>query len=133
MKQILFLASLAIAGCASVDTVTRGEPEPLRLRMEGPPNAEPGKCWGRDTTPAIFETVTEQIMLQPAEVASDGSVRRPPVYKTETRQAIIRERTDIWFETPCAADLTPDFVASLQRALQVRGLYAGGITGELDA
>ncbi|MEL6609603.1 MAG: peptidoglycan-binding domain-containing protein, partial [Pseudomonadota bacterium] len=113
--------------------VSRAEPEPLRIRMEGPPNATPGTCWGRDTTPATIETVTEQIMLQPAEIASDGTVRQPAVYKTETRQAIVRERTDIWFETPCAADLTPAFVASVQRALKVRRLYRGAITGELDA
>lgn len=39
----------------------------------------------------------------------------------------------LWVETPCDTNLTPDFQASLQRALQARGLYAGPITGQMDA
>jgi len=132
VKYVLITSLLALGACASIDPVSRAEPEPLRLRMEGPPNARPGQCWGSDVTPAIFETVTEQILLQPAEVGSDGAVRSPPVYKTETRQAIVRERREIWFETPCETDLTPDFVSSLQRALAVRGHYRGSVTGTLD-
>ncbi|MEM9853553.1 MAG: peptidoglycan-binding domain-containing protein [Pseudomonadota bacterium] len=125
----------ALAACAPLPNVavTRAEPEPLRTRMEGPPAAKPGECWGRDVTPAIFETVTEQILLQPAEIGTDGTVRKPPIYKSETRQAIVRERRDIWFQTPCEADLTPDFIASLQRALAARNLYRGAVNGVLDA
>jgi hypothetical protein len=40
---------------------------------------------------------------------------------------------DVWFRVPCDAELTPDFVATLQRALQVRGYFAADITGTLDA
>ena len=134
MKQAILLTALAaLCACEAMDPVTRAEPEPFRTRMEGPPNAEPGKCWGRDTTPAVFETVTENILLQPAEIGSDGTVRSAPVYKTETRQAIVRERTDIWFETPCEADLTPEFISSVQRALAARGFYRGMVTGAMDA
>lgn len=71
-------------------------------------------------------------MLQPAEVLADGTVLSPAIYKTETRQAVVKERREIWFETPCAAQMTPDFIATLQRALQVRSLYRGPITGEMD-
>jgi Putative peptidoglycan binding domain len=64
---------------------------------------------------------------------SDGSVTQPAVYKTETRQEIVRERRETWFLTPCQADMTPEFIASVQRALVARGLYRGNISGEMDA
>ncbi len=134
MKQLILIgAAIALSACQSIPSVTRAEPEPLRIRMEGPPNAKPGSCWGRDTTPATVETVTEQVLLQPAEIGSDGTVRRPAIYKTETRQAIITQRQDIWFETLCDEKMTPGFIASVQRALGARDLYRGATTGEMDA
>lgn len=36
------------------------------------------------------------------------------------------------FQTPCPADLPPDFIASLQRALSARALYHGPITGKMN-
>nr|WP_235857849.1 peptidoglycan-binding domain-containing protein [Marimonas lutisalis] len=105
----------------------------MQTHEQAPPGAAPGTCWGKDVTPAVIETVTEKILLQPAQVLDDGTVISDPVYKTETRQAIVKERRELWFETPCEDQLTPDFVASLQRALQARGIYRGAITGEMDA
>ncbi len=140
-RALLLIPLIALAGCG--ETLPRpnipglaalGEPEVIRATTEhGPPGAEPGSCWGRDVTPAIIETVTEQVMLQPAEVLADGTVRHPAVYKTETRQAIVRERRETWFQAPCDEDLPPNFTATLQRALQARGHYRGSITGEMDA
>ena len=109
-----------------------GEPAIKQTLAEAPPGAAPGTCWGKVVTPAVIETVTEQVLLQPAEVLVDGTVRAPAVYKTETRQAIVKERQATWFETPCAVDLTPEFVATLQRALKARGLYRGQISGDMD-
>lgn len=101
-------------------------------RGVGPPNADPNACYGRETTPAIIETVTEQVMLQPPQIASDGTVLEPAVFVTETQQRIVRERRDLWFETPCRAEQDPEFIASLQRALAARGQYRGQITGVMD-
>ncbi|MEL7262910.1 MAG: peptidoglycan-binding domain-containing protein, partial [Pseudomonadota bacterium] len=56
----------------------------------------------------------------------------PPIYKTEAQQIVVQPRRENWFEIPCAAVLTPDFIASLQRALQARGYYNGPATGEID-
>lgn len=103
-----------------------------RAGQDSPPGAAPDSCWGKQTTPAIIETVTHQVMLQPAEVLADGTVTRPAMFKTETRQDIVRPRRETWYETPCENDLTPEFVASVQRALAARDLYRGAITGELD-
>jgi hypothetical protein len=72
-------------------------------------------------------------MLQPAELLAAVTRLNPAVYKTETRQAIVRERRETWFQAPCDEDLPPDFTATLQRARQARGHYRGAISGEMDA
>lgn len=129
------LALVAVAACApSVrDLGALGEPEVTRMTEAAPPGAAPGTCWGKHVTPAIIETVTHQALLQPAEIRSDGTVTQPAIYKTETLQQIVRERRETWFETPCDAAMTPDFVASVQRALAARGLYLGPANGEMNA
>jgi hypothetical protein len=125
------IALAALAACQS--SLPGAEPEVTRLFQPAPPGAAPGTCWGKTETPAVIETVTEQVMVQPAEILADGSIITPPIYRTETRQQIIKERRETWFETPCDTVLTPDFVQSLQRALAARGLYAGPESGEMDA
>ena len=102
--------------------------------LETPAVVDPaiGTCYARDTTPAVIETVTEQVIVQPATVRSDGSVETPAIFRTVTRQAILRERREVEFETPCQDVLTPQFIASVQRALVARGYYRGPITGQID-
>lgn len=39
----------------------------------------------------------------------------------------------IRFRVPCPGVMTPEFTASLQRALQARGFHDGAITGRMDA
>lgn len=127
---------VALAACSSAplpDVQALREPDLAFMTQVAPPGAAPGTCWGKTTTPAVIETVTEQVLLQPAQVSVDGTVMSPAIYKTETQQRIVRERKETWFETPCPADMTPEFIASVQRALAVRDLYAGPVTGEMDA
>lgn len=122
-----------LAACQSFDeSAQRQEPDVARGQTETPPWAAPGTCWGKEVSPAVVETVTEQVVLQPPQIGSDGTVISPGLYKTETRQAILRDREETWFETPCADVLTADFIASLQRALAARGVYHGAITGLMD-
>ncbi len=123
-----------LAGCMSnlPDLTGTTNPQVTRLQQEAPPGAAPGTCWGKQVTPAIIETITHQIMLQPAEILSDGTVTSPAIFKTETSQQIVRERKENWFETPCDSIMTSEFIASLQRALKVRRFYRGSITGEMD-
>tara|TARA_R110002110_G_scaffold48959_7_gene145516 strand:- start:813 stop:1370 length:558 start_codon:yes stop_codon:yes gene_type:complete len=108
------------------------EPGVLEATRNGPDGAPPGSCWGRTVSPAVFETVTKQVQVKPAKINSDGTIAKPPVYRSETRQQIVTQRRDNWFETPCPEVLTPEFVASLQRALGARGLYAGEVTGVMN-
>ena len=122
---------LALCGCQNAAALR--EPDVTRTLQEAPPGAPPGTCWGKQTTPAMVETVTEQILLKPAQIRTDGTVTQPATYKTETRQAIVRERKVTWFRVPCAYQQPADFVASLQRALKVRGHYTGPVSGQMDA
>lgn len=124
-----------LAACTDAPNPSLGglnEPEITRLRQEAPPGAAPGTCWGKFVIPAIIETTTHQVMLQPAEIRVDGTITHPATFKTETRQEIVRERKETWFRTPCPEVMTPDFISSVQRALKARSVYRGPITGEMD-
>ncbi|WP_300548175.1 peptidoglycan-binding domain-containing protein [Roseovarius sp.] len=130
---LLTLMALGLMACESTThTTDAGDPDLVTRIETSPPGAAPGTCWGKEVAPAVIETVTEQILLHPADIDADGKVARPALYRTETRQDIVKERQVSWFETPCADDLTPDFVASVQRALAARALYRGPISGEMD-
>ena len=91
-----------------------------------------GTCQARSITPAIIETLTEQIVVQPAELSAEGEVLEPATFRTVTRQAIVQERREVLFDAVCLTDLTVEFVSGLQRALIVRGFHAGGVTGDYD-
>ena len=131
--RALALSILAACGTSQTDLGPLGEPEVTRLAQTAPPGAAPGSCWGKNVTPAVIETVTHQVLLQPAQVLVDGTVLQPAVYKTETLQDIVRERRETWFLVPCDSTQTPEFIASVQRALAARGLYKGRISGEMNA
>lgn len=120
---------LMLAACTPAGSEWSGTAGPV----QAPPGAPAGTCWARNATPAIIETVTEQVLVTPAEIAPDGSITQPATYRTETRQKIVRERVESWFETPCPAQITPELTASLQRALTVRGIYHRAINGQMDA
>lgn len=128
-------ACLALAGCVGALPLVGPEPT-TSVRAapgEGPPGAAPGSCWGKIVAPAVIETVTEQVLVQPAQLASDGTVIHPAVFRSSTRQAIVRERREEFFEMPCPEVMTPEFIASVQRALKARNLYHGAISGAMDA
>ena len=103
------------------------------IRHDEPRPAE-GECWHRMGRPALFETVTEEILVAPEQRDATGAVVKPALYRTETRQTELRARQQIWFRIPCRADVDSEavFVASLQRALKARGLFGGEVTGLMD-
>lgn len=126
--------ALLLTGCGQTglpDVARLTEPAPVQTSAAPPPGADPNACYGQDASPAVIETVTEQIMLQPAQIDVNGTVLYPAVYKTEVHQRIVEERRELWFETPCSPELTPEFIATLQRALKARGHYNGAISGEM--
>lgn len=125
------LVSLGACNAPSQDAEVP-EPGVREATTKGPAGAAPGSCWGRTVSPAVIETVTEQVQVQPAQISSTGEIQSLPIYRTETRQKIVSPRVDNWFETPCTSALTPDVIATLQRALEARGFYGGAINSELD-
>lgn len=133
------LALCVLSACMDAD-VTRSTDAPSRAPIADPigPLANPatvdaaiGTCYARTVSPALIETVTEQVII-PEVLNEDGSVVSPASFRTDTRQEILRERREIEFETPCDNILTPPFVASVQRALIARGYYRGPVSGEID-
>lgn len=127
---------LVLAACQTVvapDITRLSEPDLVITRQEGPPDAQPGVCWGTHVTPAVLETRTEHKLARAPQFADDGRLQRPAAYTTRTRTRIVQERRETWFEVPCPSTMTAEFVASLQRALKVRRLYSGPINGQMDA
>lgn len=134
-------AVLALSACQPPSVLTRGgapsgdlSSELVRRHAPGPPPATAdGFCWASDVTPAVIETVTEHVMVQPAELDSQGHIRAPASFRTVTRQDIVQDREEVWFRIPCSSNMTVEFVATLQRALKARGIYRAPLTGLLDA
>lgn len=114
LPQTLTSSGAAVPGTAAIETDASG------------------RCIGRAITPAVIETVTAQELDQPAVLGPDGAVLQPARYRSVIRQNITRDRQEVLFETICPPAFTPEFVATLQRALTTRGYYAGPITGVLD-
>ncbi|PHQ95787.1 MAG: peptidoglycan-binding protein [Marinosulfonomonas sp.] len=136
--------SLFLAACqqaAPPVLLPVSETDMIQILTKAPEDNRSGKCWGKDITPALVETVTEQVLVHAARPvirpSPDGAptyrtVQSPAVYKTLTQQKIITPRSEYWFEVPCAADMGTGFIATLQRALKSRGLFRGAVTGVMD-
>ncbi|MEX0304161.1 MAG: peptidoglycan-binding protein [Leisingera sp.] len=125
---LLLGAMMALTACVA--------PQPgsdlSRAGRYAPPGAAPGTCWSKHTSPAVIETVTSQVLAEPAQLDSSGQVVRPAIFRTETSQQIVQPRQERWFEIPCPGLMTPGFIRTLQRALAARGLYRGPVHGQMD-
>ena len=127
------MLTLTLAGCVAGTGAPRPDDATLTLAEDSAPppaGAAPGTCFARDRSPAVIETVTDQVLVRAAATAPDGSAA-PAAYRTDTHQRIAEAPRDLLFETPCAARMTPELVATLQRALAARGLYAGPVDGRM--
>lgn len=124
-RRILpILPLLAACAAAPPGDVTRGA---------GPPGPVAGRCHAEGVSPAVLETVTEQVVEAPPMVTPDGTVLRPARFRTLTTTRIVTPREITRFQTPCPLQRgEPDFVMQVQRALAARGLYAGPVHGAYD-
>ena len=142
MTSRFYGTAAVIIGCLVLANCTAGrnigparaglEIEVLRLTTAGPPEGPEGACWASDTTPAIIETVTEQVMITEDVRNAAGAVTAPASFETRTFQRMVQDREVVWFRAPCAADMTVAFLATLQRALKARGIYLAPVTGQMD-
>lgn len=71
-------------------------------------------------TPAQIDLVQTNARKCWARYGTDGG---------QPRNGVITETA---FRVPCPEQMTPDLIATLQRALQARGQYDGPITGRAD-
>lgn len=132
------LLALLVAACAPAalpEAPTRGDfaAEIVDLGGDGgPPKGPEGACWQADIRPAVIETVTDQRLVTPEVRGPDGTLVTPAAFASETHQRIVQDRGTVWFRAPCAAEMTPEFIATVQRALKARGLYLLPLTGHLD-
>lgn len=131
------MLALALGACQSAKVTAPGQAalarEVVRLKGDGPPPSPDGECWASSVTPAVIETVTEQVLASEEVRDETGAVIRPASYRTRTQQRMVQDREEVWFRAPCAAEQTVQFIASLQRALKARGLYLLPVTGVMDA
>ncbi len=127
--------ALLLAALAALPACVQPQPgsETSRAGRYAPPGAAPGTCWSKHTSPAVIETVTSQVLAEPAQLDASGQVLHPATFRTETSQQIVRPRQEQWIEIPCPAMMTPDFIRTIQRALAARGLYRGPVHGQMDA
>lgn len=135
--RLFFGALLLIAGCAGPAVAplqqNRLTGELVRLPEGTSPKPAAGECWAKDTTPAVIETVTEQVLVTPEQRGPDGTVLVQAAYQTKTHQRMVQDHEEVWFRAPCPEQFTVGFVASLQRALKARGFYVAPVTGAMDA
>lgn len=133
--SITAIVCLALMGCEPLTGAgsATGALGPFNVVNARPDGAAEGTCWGNRVTPAIIETVEREVLVQPAQVSSDGRIQQPAIYRKDKRQEIVQERTEVWTQIVCPIQLNADLVSSLQRALAARGAYAGPISGTMDA
>ena len=70
--------------------------------------------------------------MKPEKRNTAGQLVSPAQYETTRTQTITKPRSVTKIEAVCPEDLTPEFIASLQRAFQARGLFFSTITGSMD-
>jgi hypothetical protein len=128
---------LALAGCLAANPPASradlGDEMVITDFTLGPPGARPGACYGKDVTPAVIEQVTEKVLVEEPQIGPGGNVIKPAKYEEHSTSRIVSGREEVFFETPCPPRWTPEFIASVQRALAARGLYRGAPSGSLDA
>ncbi|MBP0484223.1 peptidoglycan-binding domain-containing protein [Sagittula salina] len=91
-----------------------------------------GRCQAREELPAVYEHVMGEVQVIQAEIAPDGTVITPPVYRRAPVPKVVQERSEIIFDAVCGHQMTPDFISSLQRALAARGYFDGNVSGWID-
>jgi hypothetical protein len=123
----LGMGALLLMGCQ--DGMGFVGPPPTELSFE---RDAAGRCFVRDTSPAVISVVTQQQLVAPAVLGPNGEVIQPAIYRNVDQPEVQEIRDELLFEALCPERLTPDLVSTLQRALRARGHYRGQITGMMN-
>ena len=123
MKQLLVIGTLCITGLSACNTTTVDE---IARRSSD-------QCYFEKITPAEISTQVKTRLVQPEKRDTAGQLVSPARYETTRKQTIAKPRSVTKIDAVCPEDLTPEFIASLQRAFQARSLFSSAITGSFDA
>ena len=96
-KRNLPLIAVALCTLVGCDMPNIGPSSPRSLQIIGfaPDGSAADTCWGKTISPAIIETVRCEVLLQPAQVSTDGRIQQPAVYKKEDLQEIVQQRRNM--------------------------------------
>ena len=119
MKQFLIIGavcSTVLVACnsANMDEITR---------------KSNNTCFFEKITPAEISTRIETRVIRAEKRDARGQLISPTQYETTRTQTITKPRSVTKIDAVCPEDLTPEFIASLQHAFQVRGLFSAPVTG----
>lgn len=131
------IAALLLAGCqtTSQGDVTRGAQAPAipTIAAATQPASRDGTCWAQLPGTPVTELVEQTILVEEAVVDASGAELSPAIYRVVTAPKTISTTDGRWFERVCDAELSPNLIMTLQRALAARTFYGGPVTGKLDA
>ena len=118
MKQLLIIGTLCITGLSACNTTAVDE---IARRSAD-------QCYFEKITPAEISTQVKTRLVQPEKRNTAGQLVSPAQYETTRTQTITKTRSVTKIDAVCPQDMTPEFIASLQR----RGLFSSTITGSID-
>lgn len=130
---LMLLAALTLAACQSGQPATQDivqRSDTVQPQLAG--SAQSG-CWATDAIPAQGDMVLDEVVITPARTDARGRVTEPAVTAWRERMAETDASEERLFSVPCPEQMDAEFIAALQRALKVRGLYAGDVSGEMDS
>ena len=127
----ILIGLTTLAACETPPSDVADAPEIL-IEMGEIETDTAGRCFTRDAPPTEVRIVEETVIVVPEVRDELGRIPRPAVVRSQDGPQTFQTGNGTRFETLCPQLYTPVFVASLQRALQARGAYAGPITSTYD-
>jgi hypothetical protein len=79
-------------------------------------------------TEPLYENVTRSVIDREA---SERRIEIPAEYDTVTRRVKISDGEVMWMPVLCEANVTPETIRALQRALSTKGFNPGSVDGQL--
>ena len=122
MKQLVILGTLCTTGLSECNTTAVDESA----------RRSSDQYYFEKITPAEIFTQIKTRLVQPEKRNTAGQLVLPAQYETIRTQTITKPRSVTKIDAVCPEDLTLEFIASLQRAFQARGLFFSTITGAMD-
>jgi peptidoglycan hydrolase-like protein with peptidoglycan-binding domain len=129
----IFPFALLLSACTAPQPQSGTAPAPIIVSLWDIETDATGSCFARTDGPTQTKIIEELIEVAPETRDAAGTVVNPAVFRTITRPQTVKVGEGTRFETVCPPVYTAAFVSTLQRALLIRRVYDGPITGQYDA